>query len=500
MTANLDPVLVQALGRALGRGVRTPLHTVLGFLELLSMSDLDDDQQRMLGEIMVGADALVAATDRVLVLVGSSDRNPSSQDVTVRDLLEEAVRASTRTHGVPVEVHVDPALPVWITTDPVTVRQILRELLDNAVSYGRLPIRVTAEASSTDGDLTTLRIRVGDAGDGLPRQVTQALDRGVPVPSDTTGVGLLIARRLASSLGAELSADRDAVSLSVAVAVAPTRQPLTAPTPLPVAPDMPVPAGQTPAPSRHQGATLRVLLVEDNAVNRLLAQRQLARFGHDVTTVSTGGDAVAAIADGTFDVVLLDRHLPDFDGLEVTRRVRTAEGGGPRIPILAVTADASPRAREECLAAGMDGYLTKPLDLDSLESALAHFVVEPEVEPLDPSALTWLRDQLTDADLDETLAAYLADLPVRRLSISAAARRGTLPALQAAADSLRGSSTTIGASALAETCAEVALAAGTGDLAAARLAVKELPGRCSQVERALRRITQERRAPGLPVG
>jgi CheY-like chemotaxis protein len=235
--------------------------------------------------------------------------------------------------------------------------------------------------------------------------------------------------------------------------------------------------------------TLRVLLAEDNSVNRLLAQRQIARLGHEITIVPGGQDAVREASSGTFDVILMDRHLPDLDGLEATRRIRAAERSGRRTPIIAVTADASPEARGACLAAGMDDYLTKPLDLDQLGAALARHSARAGGNPvaLDDGILVRLVQELGgDTELAEDIVdAYLDELPIRRLRIQAAARRGAAPALIAAAESLRSSSATIGAVGVAGICADVLGAAADGDMPAARGAVSSLLASCEQVQQAL---------------
>jgi CheY-like chemotaxis protein len=150
---------------------------------------------------------------------------------------------------------------------------------------------------------------------------------------------------------------------------------LGASAPTPVAAAAPV---ASPSAAGHAHAGLAVLVAEDNDINALLARHLLSRLGHRPVMVATGGDAVcafvAAQAAGTpFDLVLMDLHMPGMDGIEAARRMRAAETGGKRTPIVALTADAFPESRDACLAAGMDGFVTKPLDRERLTAALAHF-------------------------------------------------------------------------------------------------------------------------------
>lgn len=482
-----DPVLAAAVSRTLGRGVRTPLHSILGFLELLSMSDLDSDQRHLLEEVLSGADALVAATDRALVLIGTVDGQTDSQDVDLSALLQQGAGSPVRADGAAVTVRAAPDLPRLVRTDPRAVRHLLAELVDNALCHGRPPVTVTAERADPTPGRLVLRLTVRDGGPGLPAEVSDALDRGLPAPHGI-GVGLLLAQRLAAALGGRLSVVDGSVSLLLPVADVP--DPAAAAPAAPAVTDADTAtdtatntAADPDADATARPVSLRILLAEDNAVNRLLAQRQLGRLGHELTTVATGLAAVEAAAGGGFDVVLLDRHLPDIDGLEVARRLRTAEGGATRTPILAVTADASPRARQECLAAGMDGYLTKPLDLDSLAAALAPYAGADQAAPRDVAAL----------------AAYLSELTSLRLRISAAARRGTLPAMLAAAETLRDSSAAVGAHALAGACGAVADAAGAGDLDAARRAGEQVPALCDQVRRTLGGLAPRQPTETVPV-
>ena len=126
-------------------------------------------------------------------------------------------------------------------------------------------------------------------------------------------------------------------------------------------------------PETRSTPGLRILLAEDNPVNALLARELLRRRGHNVDQVATGEEAVAACQRARFDVVIMDLHMPGLDGIEATRRIRAAEAvsGGRRLPIFALTADAVETGRKACLAAGMDGFLTKPVDPAELDAVLA---------------------------------------------------------------------------------------------------------------------------------
>jgi CheY-like chemotaxis protein/HPt (histidine-containing phosphotransfer) domain-containing protein len=237
--------------------------------------------------------------------------------------------------------------------------------------------------------------------------------------------------------------------------------------------------------------------VEDNATNRLLTQRQLSRLGHEMVAAPTGREGVRVALDAgeAIDVVLMDRHLPDVDGCAATEEIRAGRSADRcYLPIVGVTADATPDAREACLVAGMDEVLTKPVDLRQLGAALARAAgaidagvrsadsAAAGVEPL-PESVRSVLDRVDGdpAAAAEVIATYLGELPGRRLRIQASLRRGEARAVLAAAESLRTSSDTLGAAAVAGTCAALGAAARTADLAAARAFLPSLMAQCQQL-------------------
>jgi CheY-like chemotaxis protein len=253
-----------------------------------------------------------------------------------------------------------------------------------------------------------------------------------------------------------------------------------------------VPSGEPDVAATGEPVPLRILLVEDNGVNRILTSRQVTRLGHQLDDVATGGEGVRAVLDRHYDVVLMDRHLPDIDGIEATRQIRAAEAADPRrrrTPIVAITADALAGHREECLAAGMDGFLTKPVDLEHLSAAIIAFTPRPQPAStkssdvdVDLSTLERLVSQF-DGDtvpVSEMVRTYVDELPTRgerlRLALSAATAHDAL----AAAASLHAASVTIGAVGVARRCELIRAAAEANDLAGGRAV---LPGLLELCER-----------------
>ncbi|SDN98379.1 response regulator [Geodermatophilus sp. DSM 45219] len=471
----------RSLERALSQAVRTPLHSLLGFLELLTMGDLDADQRRLGDQLMGSAEDLLAGSDRVLWLLRLLGGHYAPRPARVY-LAAFAAEVAAESGGTVSDV-VAPDTPAFVDADLAALHQLVTELIGNAVAHGRAPVvlAVTPDGPRRDA----VRITVSDGGPGLPPAAREALTG----PESDDGLGLLLVRRLAGLLGGTVQVLPAAAGAQVALVL-----PVAAPGDRPVA---------TPTPAAGPGGAappLRVLLVEDNATNRLLTQRQLARLGHSLVAVATGEAGVeAALAedgDGPVDVVLMDRHLPDIDGCEATRRIRAAlPAHRGHLPVIAVTADVTADARDACAAAGMDEVLTKPVDLRRLSAALerAAAVVDrfPDGRVAEPTAgdrgyvPAALHAVLARVDGDaeaaaELVATYLGELPGRRLRIQASLRRDEPRGVFAAAESLRTSSDSLGVSAVAGACAALAAAAEAGDLAAARAFLPRLVRQCQE--------------------
>lgn len=451
------------LATSLGYGLRTPLHSLLGFVELLAISGLDGEQRRMLDDVADGADALYAACDRILCLIRVLSGHTGGQPelIAPAQMLGEVAATSAVEGSVTLRVS---NLPAFLEGDGTAVRQIARELVRNAAQHGSRPIAVAAEVVDDGSETANLRLRVTDAGPGLPAAVLRRLQEAPEaLPVGTTGVGLYLVRALATALGGGIDIGTPSRGTDILVTV-PLRL---------VDPTQRGNADLIPDSTSPQQA-LRVLLIEDNPVNRILAERQLARLGHDLDVVTNGIDGVEAALRGGYDIALVDRHLPDIDGVEVTRRIRGGEAASPtgkRIPIVGVSADALPRNREECLDAGMDAFLTKPLDLQRLADTLTEFAPRPQqqlapvsVPFLDRSALARVRSQLDEDAVHTIVQAFVDDLPARRQELHAAVGKGKARPAAVAAGRLGASSATVGAERLAYLCRSIESAAHADDL------------------------------------
>jgi CheY-like chemotaxis protein/anti-sigma regulatory factor (Ser/Thr protein kinase) len=465
------------LASSVGHTLRTPLHSVLGFGELLMMTELDTDQERLVEQVMSGTDQLLAACNRLMLLMRAfaDDPVPSPQPFDLAGLLGDVQAIASP--ATPIRVAVDGDVPGTLVGDAESIRQVLTELVANALIHGRQPVGIRVEIAGPGADQRLpLRFTVTDAGPGLPpEQVARVTGENETVPDDARQLGLYLAARLAHRMDGRLAVDPPAaISLLVTL-----RRPASAPL-----------RGGTSA----AGPSLQILLVEDNSINRLLTERQMARLGHRLDTVTNGRDGVTRALAGEYDVILMDRHLPDLDGVEATQRIRAAEAAKPgrrRIPVIAVTADAGRGHREECLAAGMDGFLTKPVDLEHLRAALLAVVPQAPAVRADVNLDLSVLDELTkgiDGGTElaqQMIRTYLSELPGRRLRLQTAVRQAAPRRIVVAADGLRAASLTIGAMGVARVCGTLLDAVSAGNPEDGHDALAELLDVCHRTTEEL---------------
>ena len=262
----------------------------------------------------------------------------------------------------------------------------------------------------------------------------------------------------------------------------------------------PTPRADTPS---REGAP-RVLLAEDNPVNRTVAVQMLRKLGYRVEVTATGVEAVAALARGPYAAVLMDCQMPELDGYQATARIRQLEGRDRRTPIIAMTANALEGDRERCLAAGMDDYLAKPITANKLRTALEHWIPRdaPPAEDtpaastgtasredaIDASALAGLRDLQQPGEPDlvhEVIVLFLDSAAPRLAALHQAVARGDARTLEQEAHTLKGSAATLGARRLAAICEELQARGRAGDMPGASALLPQLDAEFARVRTAL---------------
>ena len=367
--------------------IRTPMNGVLGMAHLLLETRLDPAQRDCVQTIRDSGTALLTVINDILdfskVEAGKLDLELAHVDLraTFADVTR-LLSVQAQAKGLDLNLHIDPQLPPLVKADAGRVRQVLLNLGGNAVKFTQAGnVSLALSVLSSDAQSVFIHCEVRDTGIGIPADRIKALftpftqvDSSTTRKYGGTGLGLSIVRRLVELMGGECgvtSREREgstfwftarffAADRNARANVQPTHA--TANT------------GHPRRPSRPSGERPLILVADDNVVNQKVAARLLEKMNYRVDVVDTGRAAVSAWRTGKYDLILMDCQMPNLDGYEATREIRKAENGTRRTPIIALTAHAMKGADEECRAAGMDGYLSKPIDRALLQSTLASFL------------------------------------------------------------------------------------------------------------------------------
>jgi PAS domain S-box-containing protein len=354
--------------------IRTPLHGVLGLAQLAAVPDVEAHRRDdYLQRLMESARALSAVISDILDLskieAGRLRLEAIEFDpLEVLQALHNSYAELARAKSLGFEFDVPPDLPALVCADPVRLRQILGNFLNNALKFtasGLIGLRVRRVAPQR------WRFEVHDTGPGIDPALHDTLfepftqaDESTTRRYGGTGLGLSICRQLARLMGGEVGLHSRGGQGSVFWAELPLQevQPHTVPQPL-----------SEPADDGLRGA--RVLVVEDNPVNMMIAASMLERWGVEVVQAHDGQQAIDAVerAKGGFDAVLMDVHMPDMSGYEATERIRRHHGAA-RLPIIALTAAAMVSEQKRAREAGMNDFLAKPIDLQCLHATLRRWV------------------------------------------------------------------------------------------------------------------------------
>ncbi len=444
-----------------GHEVRTPIHGILGLSELLAEARLDTDAHRLVDAINRSAQSLELVINDLLdasrLEAGRLELSPRpvSPHRLVADVVDMlGVQAADK--GLVLEGSVAPAVPAFVNADDLRVRQVLVNLVGNAVKYtDRGSVRVTVTSERRLGQAHLLRFEVADTGVGIPAdevdglfepfvQASTAAGLGQP----GTGLGLTITNQLVQLMGGEVEVHSEVGRGSVFAFT------------LPTVASAPEALASVPGRARHV-ARGRVLVVEDAAVNAMLLERQLERLGCEVVLAPSGPEALVLMEQVTLDLVLMDWRLPGQDGLETTRVWRAREHGREtHLPIVALTASTAERAAEQAEEAGMDGFLAKPVSLDALAAVVNRWLptedVPPVTEVVDDGVLANLVREVGDkAIAARVVRTYLGELDGRLATLKASLAQGDRMTLERTAHTLKSTSRALGATDLASHCEEL---------------------------------------------
>ena len=355
--------------------IRTPMNAVIGMTELALDTELTRDQREYLTMVRDSAGSLLTLINDILDFskIEAGKLELDSTDFSLRKGIQEMARilgVRARQKGLELAIEIPDDVPDALLGDPSRLRQILSNLVDNAIKFtehGSVALKIEKESQS-DGEVC-LHFSVADSGIGIPRdkqllifEAFAQADASTTRKYGGTGLGLSISARLVRMMSGKIWVESETNGGSVfhftarfgllkqargahfAAASASGRRGL-----------------------RDGRQELRILLVEDNTMNQVLAQRLIQKWGHKLTVAGNGRQALAALEKEKFDLILMDVQMPEMSGIDVAAAIREKEKGtGERVPIIATTASAMKEDRERCLAAGMDAYISKPIERDVL--------------------------------------------------------------------------------------------------------------------------------------
>ena len=470
--------------------IRTPMNAILGMIDLTLLSDIQAEQRDNLLTAKDSSRHLLAIINDILDLskIESGKIQLESTDFDLHDVLDitrRIFRDQARKQGLDLLMDINPQAPRYLLGDPARLRQVLVNLVGNAfkftqsgaikVSVGPLSLETARQRGChpVEGRLCLL-FHVQDTGRGIaPDKLESIFDSFTQADPSTnrkyggTGLGLTICKSLVEAMGGKIwvqSSLGRGSQFSFAVSLAPGNPTLVA--------GRSSQGGDVPTPPGE----LRILVVEDNPVNSLVATKFLAKLGHRAQVATNGRLALQFLADQDMDLVLMDVEMPEMNGLEATRRLRAGEAG-PRnqnLPVIAMTAHALQETKDQAHAAGMTDFVTKPVDFQQLRELLQRFAPR-EGDPAGregalaagPARSAPVLDRESAMDRmegdrglwQELCSIYLQDLPHNWSAIQTCLAGQDWPGLRREAHSLLSSSRAIGAEACAQAASSLSQAA-----------------------------------------
>ncbi len=489
--------------------IRTPMNGVIGMSELLLGTGLGDTQREYLEMLKLSADSLLELLNDILDFskIEAGRMELDAHEFDLNEIVTEIAQAmGVRAFQKRLVLlhHISPEVPVRLIGDDGRLRQILINLIGNAIKFthkGGVTIEVNVESETAD--LLTLHFKINDTGIGIASEMHQKIFEAFTQAETSTtrryggtGLGLAICRDLVALMQGRIWVESQpgagstfhftaAFGRTSGISIKPKSPRIE------------------PIVTAH--ASMKVLIVEDGQVNQLVGARMLEKRGHLITLASNGQEGIDLFQKEHFDAVLMDVHMPGINGYEATARIRQIEQTtGKHVPIIAMTANAMKGDRERCIAAGMDDYIAKPLRSTELFHVVEQFSRRSALQELDPAApeleapatrpqveeppfdLAEFRESTGDEKLMRKLVAIFAEDAQKYLrKAEKALVAGKAKPLYEAAHSLKGMIGVYAARKALELSSELCEYAHAGDLKGARLMLDQLKKECTLLSEAL---------------
>lgn len=467
--------------------IRTPMNGVLGALGLLRTGKLGEEQQALVTIALDSGEGLLAILNDILDVskLEAGRLELETTNFNLAALVNGVIDLQTshaEAKGVGLAATIRPGMPARLAGDPGRIRQILHNLVSNAVKFtadGQISIVVSGQTRQTDNDYK-LCIEVTDTGIGIAKnrqdelftEFTQ-LDVSYARRFGGTGLGLSISKKLVELMEGEIGVtSQEGVGsrfwFSIPLGIATDRSSEA---------DAEAPSVGPARPEPLEPHKARLLLAEDNTANQMVARLMLREAGYQLDIVANGLEAVEAVTKRPYDLILMDAAMPEMDGLEATRRIRALPGPQADIPIIATTANAMSGDREACLSAGMTGYLAKPFDKETLVAAVRSALVPaetglpPQLQDdsglIEREALFGLARDIGSGKINELIECFIDDAEGRVARIATAAEHADIASLEHESHALSSSCATFGAKRVGKLAVAIEQACRDGDVNAA---------------------------------
>ncbi len=490
--------------------IRTPISGILGILHLLNDEGLSREQKDRLDIIRASGETLLSIINDILDYskIEAGHLDVMRTDFSIADLINDLValmEVNAQRKGLTLSASIAGDIPPVLKGDPGHIRQVLMNLVGNAIKYtatGSVSIRAE-RLTGIEGLL--VRFEVTDTGAGIPEDEQPHLFEAFYQPqtgqrNGGTGLGLSICHRLVRAIGGEIGVRSTPGHGSTFWMQLPF-EPADRETPEAGQPD-----GAQPERAMQ---SLKVLLVEDNPVNREIAHAFLERHGHRVTEVDNGEEAVAAVEDGEFDVVLMDISLPGINGQLATRRIRALKDTKKNtLPVIAMSAHVFREEISNYLAAGMNAFLGKPFSPEQLAAVLRQVIVEPQTGPVidvgkDEATTTAVTAIIDASVLEEDVAIIGTERTGRMVQLFLASSAGTVDKIRTMAaagqwaeveklaHSLKSAAASLGLLKLGQSSRQIEIATREQQFDTIQLLVRALPGLMAHSCTALQKLQRE---------